>query len=47
MLVVIVDDTPLNLTLMEKLVGRVGACHAMCFTDPVRHWIGARKMSRT
>lgn len=34
MLVVIVDDTPLNLTLMEMLVGRVGACHAMCFTDP-------------
>lgn len=35
MLVAIIDDTPLNLTVMEMLVGRVGACHAMCFTDPL------------
>lgn len=35
MLVVIVDDTPLNLTLMDMLVGRVGGCQAMCFADPV------------
>ncbi|MBR0568419.1 response regulator [Azoarcus sp. L1K30] len=35
MLVAIIDDTPLNLTLMDKLVGRVGGCEARCFADPV------------
>ena len=35
MLVAIVDDTPLNLTLMEKLVGRVGGCQAECFAEPL------------
>ncbi len=35
MLVAIIDDTPLNLTVMEMLVGRVGSSHAMCFTDPL------------
>lgn len=35
MLVAIVDDTPLNLTLMERLVGRVGGCEAICFADPL------------
>jgi putative two-component system response regulator len=32
--VVIVDDTPLNLVLMEKLVGRLPDCSPICFSDP-------------
>ena len=35
MLVAIVDDTPLNLTLMEKLVSKVSGCESVCFADPL------------
>lgn len=34
MLVVIVDDTPLNLTLMETMVRRLPGCRALPFSDP-------------
>ena len=34
MKVVIVDDTPLNLTLMETLIGKVAQCSAISFADP-------------
>lgn len=31
--VVIVDDTRINVTLMHALVGKVGGCRALTFTD--------------
>ena len=34
MKVVIVDDTPLNLTLMQALVNKVDDCAAICFGNP-------------
>lgn len=34
MLIVIVDDTPLNLTLMETMVRRQPGCRALPFADP-------------
>lgn len=34
MLIVIVDDTPLNLSLMETMVGRLPDCRALPFSDP-------------
>lgn len=34
MLIVIVDDTPLNLTLMETMVRRLPGCRALPFSDP-------------
>lgn len=34
MKVAIIDDTPLNLVLMEKLVSRQPACEPVTFTDP-------------
>jgi putative two-component system response regulator len=35
MKVVIVDDTQLNLTLLQHLVRKLPDCEALCFTDPV------------
>ena len=35
MRVVIVDDTPLNLTLMQALIGKVDGCSALAFGNPV------------
>lgn len=32
--VVIVDDTPINITLMQGLVTRLGGCKPTCFTSP-------------
>jgi putative two-component system response regulator len=36
MRVVIVDDTPLNLTLMQALIGKVEGCTAQAFDNPLR-----------
>jgi putative two-component system response regulator len=35
MKVVIVDDTQLNLTLLEHLVRKLADCESICFTDPI------------
>ena len=32
--VVIIDDTPLNLTLMQTLIGKVAQCESITFSDP-------------
>lgn len=34
MKVVIIDDTPVNLALMQALVSRVGSSESQCFSDP-------------
>lgn len=33
--VVIVDDTPMSLTMLQYLVRKLPACEAICFTDPL------------
>jgi putative two-component system response regulator len=35
MKVVIIDDTQLNVTLLQHLVRKLPECEPVCFTDPV------------
>ena len=32
--VIVVDDEPLNLTLIGALIGKIEGCHPVCFSDP-------------
>ena len=44
--VVIVDDTQINVTLMEALIKRIEGCKPVCFTESAKGCSGVSTMNR-